>query len=102
MCTDERCSHSYSCGCATCEPEQYCSTCKERLRSDNRYTFDERVLCDLCAANEDDEFVNECEGDDNAPCSLCGGVLQPLGSLGNVLWFRCRHCGAEHHNQEAE
>lgn len=30
----------------------------------------------------------------SAGCSLCGGVLQELGRLGDTLHYRCRDCGA--------
>jgi hypothetical protein len=28
-------------------------------------------------------------------CETCGGPLVPLGTLGNLMWFRCRDCGQE-------
>jgi len=28
-------------------------------------------------------------------CKLCEGSLYLLGILGNIAWFRCRHCGVE-------
>ena len=28
-------------------------------------------------------------------CSACTGAMVFLGTLGNLDWFRCRHCGAE-------
>ena len=28
-------------------------------------------------------------------CKLCNGLLQFLGNLGLMDWFRCRHCGME-------
>ena len=28
-------------------------------------------------------------------CKLCEGSLYLLGILGNLAWFRCRHCGVE-------
>lgn len=31
----------------------------------------------------------------HAECVHCGGDLVALGSLGNLEWFRCRHCGAD-------
>ena len=26
-------------------------------------------------------------------CLLCNGPCEPLGSLGRLMWFRCRNCG---------
>lgn len=28
-------------------------------------------------------------------CSMCGGTLAYLGSLGKLLWLRCINCGME-------
>lgn len=28
-------------------------------------------------------------------CKFCGGDLHQLGTLGNLQWFRCRHCGGQ-------
>jgi len=28
-------------------------------------------------------------------CQACGGVLMPLGALGQIQWFRCRDCGLD-------
>ena len=28
-------------------------------------------------------------------CSICGGFLRFLGTLGNLSWFRCEDCGYE-------
>jgi hypothetical protein len=28
-------------------------------------------------------------------CPFCSGPLIPLGSLGKLLWCRCRNCGSE-------
>ena len=28
-------------------------------------------------------------------CKLCGGLLELLGQLGCLKWFRCRDCGME-------
>ena len=30
-----------------------------------------------------------------AVCSKCGGQLCWLGTLGNMLWLRCRDCGMD-------
>ena len=38
--------------------------------------------------------------DDSDSCVLCGGILVYLGTLGRLLWLRCRDCGMEQ-NQEA-
>lgn len=27
------------------------------------------------------------------PCPMCSGYGVPLGTLGAINWFRCRHCG---------
>lgn len=29
-------------------------------------------------------------------------VLMPLGQLGNLYWFRCRHCGIEFHKHKED
>jgi len=28
-------------------------------------------------------------------CPECGGQAYSMGSLGNVVWFRCQDCGME-------
>lgn len=28
-------------------------------------------------------------------CPACTGDLHPLGALGNLAWYRCRHCGMD-------
>lgn len=28
-------------------------------------------------------------------CSICGGDLAELGTLGNLVWMRCVNCGME-------
>jgi tRNA(Ile2) C34 agmatinyltransferase TiaS len=28
-------------------------------------------------------------------CKVCGGVLEILGKLGRLTWYRCRNCGME-------
>lgn len=28
-------------------------------------------------------------------CEMCGGEMQPLGNLGNLMHYRCRQCGWE-------
>lgn len=28
-------------------------------------------------------------------CELCNGILEHLGKLGKLTWFRCRNCGAD-------
>ena len=34
--------------------------------------------------------------DDQAPvCTVCGGPVVDLGSLGDMRWGRCRNCGWE-------
>lgn len=33
-------------------------------------------------------------------CGLCGGDLQPLGQLGSMTHYRCRHCGADFSQKE--
>jgi len=39
-------------------------------------------------------YHDENDEDCLAPlCELCGGELQQLGRLGNLLHFRCRYCG---------
>lgn len=35
------------------------------------------------------------EPDEPAECSACGGMLIPLGALGNRTHYRCRACGLE-------
>lgn len=36
-----------------------------------------------------------------ARCSVCGGPLMPLGTLGNIDHFRCRNCGMDSHARSA-
>ncbi len=31
----------------------------------------------------------------SSECPMCRGQLLPLGSLGGLLWLRCRDCGME-------
>lgn len=31
-----------------------------------------------------------------ADCMWCNGPLEYLGTLGELKWFRCRDCGADH------
>lgn len=38
------------------------------------------------------EYVTSADPDH---CARCGGALQILGALGNLMHFRCRNCGAE-------
>jgi len=38
--------------------------------------------------------------DDERTCGLCGGPLVPLGQLGRLTWYRCRHCGMQFHCEE--
>ena len=28
-------------------------------------------------------------------CQMCGGDLHPLGQLGNLQYYTCRHCGGQ-------
>lgn len=35
-------------------------------------------------------------------CACCGGELTYLGALGNLVWFRCRNCGADQYGDIAE
>ncbi len=28
-------------------------------------------------------------------CQICSGLLQHIGILGNLAWFRCQNCGWE-------
>lgn len=54
-----------------------------------------------------DQHYNELEDSedsdvlDNPSCPICGGVGIPLGSLGKLIWFICRNCGAQF-SQEAQ
>lgn len=32
----------------------------------------------------------------NPACSMCGGELVKLGGLGNMIYTKCRDCGAQH------
>lgn len=33
--------------------------------------------------------------EDEISCPVCGGVGESMGKLGDLEWFRCRHCGME-------
>ena len=38
---------------------------------------------------------DECSDTFEYQCDTCGGELQVLGQLGDLLHLRCRHCGVE-------
>lgn len=42
------------------------------------------------------------EAEEVEACKVCGGEAQPMGKLGRVMWFRCRQCGAEQHQDPEE
>jgi tRNA(Ile2) C34 agmatinyltransferase TiaS len=35
-------------------------------------------------------------------CSVCGGDLVIMGSMGSRTFYRCRYCGADHYFDEGE
>lgn len=37
--------------------------------------------------------LDDTDADGYAKCSLCGGDAHPIGTLGNLAWYRCRDCG---------
>ena len=47
----------------------------------------------LDAANENELRAEEARA--ASGCSVCGGELQLLGSLGSKTWYRCRACGVD-------
>ena len=57
--------------------------------------------CDICGEAFDSNdrcacFSTIIEDElDFPPCPVCGGEPTPLGTLGNLLWFRCSQCGID-------
>lgn len=68
--------------------------------TDPLHNYDPQVEADLEAAMEADQ--ESWEGDDLDPeddgCPVCGGDTVVLGSLGFLVWRRCRCCGMESHS----
>jgi tRNA(Ile2) C34 agmatinyltransferase TiaS len=45
---------------------------------------------------DDNDTQMEDEIEEEPPvCSVCGGELYVLGTLGKRMWFRCQNCGLE-------
>lgn len=78
-----------------------CPACRHRFRTpegeENEHDcphcgYDGRPKCKVCLSYE-----CECEpivvpSDD---CSVCGGELMLLGTLGHTTHYRCRNCGID-------
>jgi hypothetical protein len=35
-------------------------------------------------------------------CVICDGILEILGGLGKLVWFRCRDCGMDQNRECGE
>jgi hypothetical protein len=47
---------------------------------------------------DEEEFGDAYWNEQNYPfCGACGGTLEYMGILGNLIWLRCIDCGMEIH-----
>lgn len=42
------------------------------------------------------------DDEENYGCPYCDGPAMVLGTLGNLLWMRCRDCGLEYNTDKLE
>lgn len=51
---------------------------------------------------DEQEFDDELFCDDTLECPCCGHENMPMGSLGMIMYYRCRMCGWDYSEEQED